>query len=124
MAARGGVSISKGLLEHSDNRSINCQFHSDKPPFFLKNRSPLWKEGHAGPPELCACTHAPNTPEGDCRDGPLFAADSDAIAYGSSVVYDSGLLHRGLANKGAQSAGPRLMLHLILAPEGSLVRRG
>lgn len=92
-------------------------------------------KGNAGPPELCPCTHAANSPGDSCggdekaeKNGaashPLFAADSNAVNYGGAVVYDPGLVHRGLAHMGSAASGshPRLTLHLILAPEGSLIR--
>ena len=84
--------------------------------------------GGAGPPELCPCTHYYSGAERarpgealECGPAGRFAADADAVPLGSALVYDPGLVHRGLPNR-AGGVAPRLMLHLALAPRGARVR--
>jgi hypothetical protein len=78
------------------------------------------------PTQLCGCTHHPKAavPETECP-GPKLAADEETAPMGSIVVYEPGLVHRGLSNRateGTSRATPRLMLHLVIAPSQSRIR--
>ena len=93
--------------------------------------------GAAGPPEMCACSHTPGSPE-ECGESPPVPMATDGLApLGSAVVYDSGLVHRGLSNPpqqdsavstdplfdgGSTGGEPRLMLGLALTPHGAGLR--
>ena len=79
-----------------------------------------------GPPELCLCTHHPRAgvEESQCP-GRRLTADADVAPVGSVLVYEPGMVHRGLANRAATGfsrARPRVMLHLVIAAEGAPVR--
>lgn len=79
-----------------------------------------------GPPEMCLCTHHPRAGvgEGECP-GPRLTADADVVPVGSVLVYDPGMVHRGLANRasmGFSTSRPRVMLHLVIAPTGAPLR--
>eukprot|EP00040_Diaphanoeca_grandis_P033129 m.202127 g.202127 ORF g.202127 m.202127 type:complete len:477 (+) comp32818_c1_seq2:67-1497(+) len=81
----------------------------------------MWvRDGAAGPPEMCLCSHSPHVEEKNCSFP--WQAESDKIEVGSALIYDSGLTHRGLRNQKPPSASPRLMLHLVLSPPKSIVR--
>jgi hypothetical protein len=72
--------------------------------------------GAAGPPELCLCTHKAGQPEKCDDDNPStrVLASTTAVPLGSAVVYDAGLVHRGLAHTGS---APRLMVNLVISPK-------
>jgi hypothetical protein len=79
-----------------------------------------------GPPELCLCTHHPRAgvEENQCP-GRRLTADAEAAPIGSVLVYEPGMVHRGLANRAAtgfSSARPRVMLHLVIAAGGAPLR--
>jgi hypothetical protein len=87
--------------------------------------------GGAGPPEFCMCTHsrttfAKHTSNHRC-DGPKLVCGGTGthnikLDLGAAIVFDPGLVHRGLPNNAPAGTDARQILHLSLTPEGANIR--
>ena len=54
---------------------------------------------HPAMRRVAVCTHYNGMPEDDCPLAASAPADSTAVPIGSGLVYDSGIVHRGLPNR-------------------------
>ena len=80
-------------------------------------------------PQFCPCSHVSGSPEA-CQAssaGRISVPSATVLPLGGAVMYDAGLVHRGLPyakrrNRDTSAESARVLLHIAVAPKGATLR--